>query len=185
MIPDRWERKYFGGLLAEGDEFNDYVVVNGITYGDGDGLNILYEYLSGTNPLIAMTDGIDWDGDRDADGDGMPNLDEQFFGSRPDMRDTDDDGFSDGFEAGYNYFVQDEFGVWVEMPGLGVDISSPVASLDQPNAPEDTGPTNDPTSAATPARDRQGAAWMAAIPWRFWKQPVQRQHAVGGILVPG
>ncbi|HQC53681.1 MAG TPA: LamG domain-containing protein, partial [Lentisphaeria bacterium] len=148
MIPDRWERKYFGGLLAEGDEFNDYVVVNGITYGDGDGLNILYEYLSGTNPLIAMTDGIDWDGDRDADSDGMPNLDEQFFGSRPDVRDTDDDGFSDGFEAGYDYFVLNEFGVLVQVPGLGMDVSSPVASLDQPNAPEDTNPNNDPTGSA-------------------------------------
>ena len=61
------------------------------------------------------------DGERDFDEDGIPNLDEQDLTSRPDKKDTDDDGFEDGVEAGY----------------VGPDyiyLSSPVLSLQQPNA---------------------------------------------------
>ena len=112
-MPDAWEKLYGLNPNNAADAADDE---------DGDGLNNLYEYLSGTNPLLQSTedDGI-LDGERDADGDGIPNLDEQELTSRPDKKDTDDDGFEDGVEAGY---IAPDY----------VYISSPILSLQQPNA---------------------------------------------------
>lgn len=79
------------------------------------GLSNIEEFLRGTRPDVADTDGdaIDdgWevrvglnpladDQDADADGDGLPNLVEYLLGSDPNDVDTDDDGLSDAAEAG-------------------------------------------------------------------------------------
>lgn len=66
---------------------------------DGDGLTNLYEYWARLNPRYAMTYGTGRpDGYEDFDKDGLHNLLEITLGSRPDLADTDDDGFSDSTE---------------------------------------------------------------------------------------
>lgn len=66
---------------------------------DGDGLSNLYEYWARLNPRYPMTYGSGRpDGQKDFDRDGLNNLLEIQLGSRPDLADTDDDGFADGVE---------------------------------------------------------------------------------------
>ena len=89
-IPDSWEQEHFGRLLTAGEEFADF---------DGDGLNNLYEYLSGTDPNVVDTDGDGVsDADEDFDGDGLTNLQEQGIGTLPNEVDSDDDWLSDYVE---------------------------------------------------------------------------------------
>ena len=114
-LPDYWERQYFGDL-SQGPNDDP----------DDDKLNNLYEYWSHTNPTIPQTDGAIDDGNADYDHDGVANLDEQYFGTRPDMVDTDDDGLSDGIELGFN----------PSEPNYGFEVSSPTNSLEQPSLDE-------------------------------------------------
>ncbi|NOY81957.1 MAG: S8 family serine peptidase, partial [Kiritimatiellaeota bacterium] len=93
VLPDWWEIRFLGSLNAstgaDGDDF------------DGDGLNDLYEYLAGTDPTRADTngDGVT-DLNEDADGDGITNGDEQnVYNTHPNNVDTDDDGLRDNEEA--------------------------------------------------------------------------------------
>ena len=66
---------------------------------DDDGLSELYEYLSGTDPLLQMTDGVTYDSMADADQDGMDNFEEQLRGLNPGNPDSDDDGYGDWHEV--------------------------------------------------------------------------------------
>ena len=94
-IPDFWEIAVFGSVMAcdpAGDE-------------DGDGLSNLYEYYAASFPLTKYTGDPAYgtggdatlvsDANRDLDSDGLTNLQEQNAGTRPDLQDTDDDGWSD------------------------------------------------------------------------------------------
>lgn len=66
---------------------------------DGDGLSNLYEYWARLNPRYPMTFGTGrLDGEEDFDQDGLNNLLEIALGSRPDLGDTDDDGWRDSEE---------------------------------------------------------------------------------------
>ncbi|GEM_PF-5085962 len=88
-IPDWWELLYFG----------DFISANVGNDTDGDGLNELYEYYAGTNPLDQDSDNDGTkDGAEDKDGDGLMNIQEQDVGSHPRLADTDDDGIADGDE---------------------------------------------------------------------------------------
>jgi Mg-chelatase subunit ChlD len=85
-IAEWWKATYFPGrdeVDGDGDE-------------DGDGLNNLYEYLAGLNPLVADSDGdLVTDEREDPDGDRLVNLDEMIQSTDPMHPDTDDDGLSD------------------------------------------------------------------------------------------
>lgn len=88
-LPDAWEVAYFGDPFS-GDATADT---------DGDGLNNLYEYLSGLNPLVRDSNNNGtFDGDEDSDGDTLSNLREQSEGTLPNRKDTDDDGLTDSEE---------------------------------------------------------------------------------------
>jgi hypothetical protein len=64
--------------------------------GDSDGLSDLGEFLAGTNPTIADSDGDGTlDGQEDPDGDTLTNAQEIALGSNPLLLDSDGDGFSD------------------------------------------------------------------------------------------
>ncbi|NLE56681.1 MAG: LamG domain-containing protein, partial [Lentisphaerae bacterium] len=117
-ISDRWERKYFGDLLAQGAEFGDT---------DGDGLNELYEYLASTNPLIKSTDGVNFDSEADFDADGLTNYEEQLRGLHPGNPDSDDDGLGDGRELGKDLPLgTDQVGDFATLIGNPADSRSPV-----------------------------------------------------------
>ena len=117
-IPDFWEIAIYGAVMAcdpAGDE-------------DGDGLSNLYEYYAHTFPLTKYTGdpaygtgenaSIISDANRDSDGDGLSNLAEQNLGTRPDLADTDDDGWTDYEEAN---------GVTID--GTKIGVSDPLNSL--------------------------------------------------------
>jgi hypothetical protein len=92
-LPDTWELTYFGSLnVSQGLDGQDF---------DTDGLSDWYEYLAGTNPTLADTDG---DGindiNEDMDGDGLSNGFEQgVTHTHPRRADTDDDGVRDNVES--------------------------------------------------------------------------------------
>ena len=66
---------------------------------DNDGLTTIYEYWARTNPRELHTNGNSVpDPNEDFDGDGLANRLELSYASRPDLADTDDDQFGDGFE---------------------------------------------------------------------------------------
>jgi hypothetical protein len=95
---------------------------------DKDGLPNLLEYIYGTHPKKADTDGDGmpdgWelqygfnplfyaDGGFDLDGDGLSNANEYLYGTRPDIPDTDGDGMPDGWEVAgaLNPLVDDSTG---------------------------------------------------------------------------
>jgi alpha-tubulin suppressor-like RCC1 family protein len=100
LMPDWWERKYFGHLNQTGS--GDY---------DADGLTNLEEYRVGANPTVADTDGDGLsDGaevhtygidplNTDTDGDGLTDGDEiNIYHTNPKKSDTDGDGLSDSDE---------------------------------------------------------------------------------------
>lgn len=68
---------------------------------DGDGLTDGWEHESGYDPTVDNNTDADPDNDADADpdGDGLTNGDENDWGTRPNLPDTDGDGVSDGAEA--------------------------------------------------------------------------------------
>lgn len=102
-MADSWERSVFAGSLSHTGTADD----------DNDGLSNFGEYMAGTNPLLADTDG-DGLGDRaeavasardvyptavllaDDDGDGLTFAQEQILGTNPNAWDTNGDGISDG-----------------------------------------------------------------------------------------
>ncbi|MCE9615013.1 MAG: S8 family serine peptidase [Lentisphaerae bacterium] len=90
-IPDWWAEAYGfdprGSSIANADA-------------DGDGVKNYTEYLAGTHPQMADSDGNGTqDADEDPDGDGLTTLQEQTLQTHPLRADTDDDGVSDGVES--------------------------------------------------------------------------------------
>lgn len=108
-IPDYWEIAVFG--TNEVDAVSDL---------DNDRLTVLTEYQARLHPGLTSTfnDSV-VDGERDADGDGLLNSEEQTHGTRPDMVDTDDDGYSDYEEV-----------TGMKLDGTAVGKSDPLRSLD-------------------------------------------------------
>jgi hypothetical protein len=95
VLPDGWEIQYFGSvLISSGGADEDF---------DGDGLTDYYEYLSSTDPTDADTDDDGTsDYNEDSDLDGLTNGQEQdSYGTRPDLEDTDEDGMADLWEVTY------------------------------------------------------------------------------------
>ena len=102
-LGDAWELDWYGDLSAH--PTNDL---------DSDGLQDLYEFRAGLNPLNGdqdqdgLTDGDEvfvWNSDprlKDSDGDGIDDFDEvntlNGYQTRPDKSDTDDDGMNDWAE---------------------------------------------------------------------------------------
>lgn len=102
-LPDDWERRYFGSLQQ-----------NGLGDPDQDGVTNMQEYLAGTDPLVADTDGDGMndgfeiargfnplfnDSLLDSDGDGVNNAQEYLMGTNPFLADTDGDGVPDQQDA--------------------------------------------------------------------------------------
>ena len=90
---------------------------------DGDGLSDFYEeHITFTDPQKIMTDGINMDGERDEDQDGLSNLEEFALLSNAMITDTDYDGLSD-FDEVKIYFTNpceydtdfDGVGDWTEV----------------------------------------------------------------------
>ena len=97
-LPDEWEETFgLDPLVPTGEDGPDGDP-------DNDGLNNITEFFAGTNPRSRDTDGDTInDGDEDADGDGLTNLQEQdIFFTYANDPDSDDDGFSDGDEVDPN-----------------------------------------------------------------------------------
>jgi hypothetical protein len=105
---------------------------------DGDHLTTWREYLLGTDPLNADTngDGIPDDvqadsgtpgAQPDADGDGVPNWIEQQRGTDPFQVDTDGDGVGDGVDA----FPLDPTR-WLPLTPTPGDTTPPVITLTEP-----------------------------------------------------
>lgn len=106
-----------GDGLSDGDEVNTYHTDPLSTDSDRDGLSDGDEInIHGTDPNNSDTDGdllpdgievtvAAWDPlvpnnpQGDLDGDGLSNLDELIYGTRPDVADTDGDGINDGDEV--------------------------------------------------------------------------------------
>jgi hypothetical protein len=86
-LPDWWEMLFFGDL--DEDVYND---------ADGDGLLANYEFFSDTSPTVANSDNdfpAATDDRADFERDGLPNIEEQIFGTSSRFSDTDDDGLFD------------------------------------------------------------------------------------------
>ncbi|MEM7790092.1 MAG: nidogen-like domain-containing protein [Verrucomicrobiota bacterium] len=117
--------------------------VNGDT--DGDSVNDSDEiFVTGTNPLVADTEDLDTDLNKDGiddsiglamgisltednnDGDTLTNAEELALGTNPNLSDTDGDGVDDGLDE----FPLDPF-MSARSTDAG-DISSPVINLQQP-----------------------------------------------------
>ena len=89
-LPNWWEITFYGKNNDAKPGLDD----------DSDGLNNLYEYLSGTNPFDedSDADGV-LDRDEDFDHDGLSNGQEEIKDSDPTLTDTDDDNLFDGLEV--------------------------------------------------------------------------------------
>ncbi|MBQ6247943.1 MAG: S8 family serine peptidase, partial [Kiritimatiellae bacterium] len=96
-LPDEWEIDH--GLNPFNPDSDGDGETDDLEDDDLDGLNNYFEYLAGTDPHDAKTDGSTFDGDADIDGDGLTNIQEQHYGSNPSDPDTDDDGIADGDEV--------------------------------------------------------------------------------------
>lgn len=103
LLIDDWENQHFGGLQESASSDPDQ-----------DGASNMREYLAGTDPLVAdsdgdgMSDGFELDrglnplaNDNliDSDGDGLTNAQEYLANSNPFLADTDGDGVSDSQDA--------------------------------------------------------------------------------------
>jgi hypothetical protein len=80
---------------------------------DNDGLNNLFEYLLDADPNDPFSldgTGQSTDGEFDSDADGLSNSEEAIFGTRPDLADTDDDGYPDGAEVDASVAVASDYG---------------------------------------------------------------------------
>ena len=98
-LPDSWELFYFGGLdeVDSGDA-------------DADGLDNLAEYLAGTDPTNADTDGDGLDDDEEL------NL----YSTSPLDADSDGDGMPDGWEITYGLNPNDEADADGQLDGDGI-----------------------------------------------------------------
>lgn len=84
-LPDHWEQFWVGSLYPANPHNPDT-----------DGVNHHYEYLLGTKPLVADTNGNGThDGNEDADDDGLTNATEQLLNLDPLLADSDGNGISD------------------------------------------------------------------------------------------
>jgi len=92
-MADWWEILYWGHLAHDGTLDSD-------TVGGRDGLTDLQEYWNGTDPDAADSNnnGV-FDGDEDADADGLNVAEELNGGTAPLHPDSDKDGFADGEEV--------------------------------------------------------------------------------------
>ena len=72
---------------------------------DGDGYRDGYEFVLGTDAAdpTDQPDGVPPTTPGDADDDALSDADEAVHGTDPNDWDTDDDGYSDGFETGQVY----------------------------------------------------------------------------------
>lgn len=100
---------------------------------DGDGLSDYQEYVKcSTDPLKTDTDGNGVaDGDEDADGDGLSNLEELALGTELNKTDTDGDGVTDGQECGIGTDPLKE-----DTDGDGVSDGREVALVTDPLVPQ-------------------------------------------------
>jgi hypothetical protein len=116
-IADWWDRMWFGG---HADPAADP---------DSDGLSNLIEFMVGTNPKAADTDGNGVpDGDEDFDNDGLSNLTEARIGTDPTLVDTDDDGYPDGVEVNNSLpAAPDNYGVSKSITGPTDSMSPRIA----------------------------------------------------------
>ncbi len=155
QIPDFWEIAIFGSTMAcdpAGDE-------------DEDGLSNLYEYYSHSFPLTKYTGDPAYgtgenaslvsDANRDPDGDGLSNLSEQTLGTRPDLADTDDDGWSDYEEVNGTTRGRNKVGVSDPLNALSPAI---------PRAAKFTGAG----AITVPQRDGR---WLASWTVAAWVKP--------------
>ncbi|MBT4815338.1 MAG: VWA domain-containing protein, partial [Lentisphaerae bacterium] len=85
-MADLWENIHFGNTTT----------ATAASDADGDTMTDLYEFLLGWDPRVTNPQ---TDLDATADADGLSNIDEQNYGSDPNVTDTDDDGVLDGPEV--------------------------------------------------------------------------------------
>ena len=118
-LPEWWEQLYGGGLNAADDL-------------DLDGLDALAEFLEGTNPLLADSDGDGLDdaeevltyftdpNEADSDQDGLGDAEEVLVhGSDPNDPDSDDDGIDDFTEVSAGLDPTDPLDVDLDPDGDG------------------------------------------------------------------
>lgn len=110
--------------------------------GDGDGMIGAYEILHGFD----LADGSD--GAEDADVDGLTNFQEFQLGTNPNLRDTDGDGLSDGFEAEEFFMLSANGSSWAryktnplvaDTDGDGVLDGAEFTAKTPPSAPLESG----------------------------------------------
>ncbi|NLE27272.1 MAG: hypothetical protein GX625_18440, partial [Clostridiaceae bacterium] len=107
-IADFWEYQNFQAIAAANPaQYSNYLAVagegavDGYSDWDGDGINDLYEFLTDENPLVVNAP-VDLDDILDS---GLTLRQAQFWGTNPNVDDTDDDGINDSVEVADWYNV--------------------------------------------------------------------------------
>lgn len=117
-LEDGWEEAHFGSTTTAGVALPG---TDGYTDSDGDGINDLYEFYLGLDPLTTNVASAR----ADADGDGASNLEEQQDGTDPNNIDTDDDGYLDKVDQVVNGVqrygeARNALGLWPRNPRYSV-----------------------------------------------------------------